>query len=60
MFEKAYVVFGWLLVAGYAAAGFTGYELFTSARDRIPDEVRNTPGGLRTFHFWHSGYHGGK
>jgi len=26
----------------------------------LPADVRNSPGGYRSFHFWHSGYHGGK
>ena len=33
----------------------------TKPPERImPSEVRQSPGGFRGFHFWHSGYRGGK
>lgn len=53
-------VFGGLIVAGYAALAYTEYEPGSPARDEIPASVRSSPGGYRSFHFWHSGYHGGK
>lgn len=49
-----------LIVGGYTAVAFTGYEPGTPKRDEIPASFRSSPGGYRTFHFWHSGYHGGK
>lgn len=56
----AMVVLGTLIVGSYAALAFTGYEPGSPARDEIPASVRSSPGGYRTYHFWHSGYHGGK
>lgn len=53
-------VFGALVVGGYAATAYTDYELGSPERDEIPASVRSSPGGYRSFHFWHSGYHGGK
>ena len=53
-------VFGLAIAGAYAAILFTGYEFGSPARDEIPASVRSSPGGYRTFHFWHSGYHGGK
>ena len=53
-------VFGALAVGGYAAMAFTDYEPGSPERDEIPASVRSSPGGYRSFHFWHSGYHGGK
>jgi hypothetical protein len=53
-------VFGALITAGYAALAYTGYEPGSPERDEIPASVRSSPGGYRSFHFWHSGYHGGK
>lgn len=53
-------VFGGVVVAGYAALAFTGYEPGSPERDEIPASVRSSNGGYRSFHFWHSGYHGGK
>jgi hypothetical protein len=55
-----FAVIGVLIVGGYAALAFTGYEPGSPERDEIPASVRSSPGGYRTYHFWHSGYHGGK
>ena len=53
-------VFGALVTTGYAALAYTDYEPGSPERDEIPASVRSSPGGYRSFHFWHSGYHGGK
>lgn len=53
-------VFGALVTTGYAALAYTEYEPGSPERDEIPASVRSSPGGYRSFHFWHSGYHGGK
>ncbi|TMQ16753.1 MAG: hypothetical protein E6J90_11110 [Deltaproteobacteria bacterium] len=53
-------VFGALIVIGYAAVAYSEYEPGSPARDEIPASVRSSPGGYRSFHFWHTGYHGGK
>jgi len=48
------------VVGGYSALAFTQKELGTEDRDEIPASVRASPGGYRSYSFWHSGYHGGK
>jgi hypothetical protein len=48
------------IVFGYGAVAFSGREFTEPARDEIPASVRASPGGYRSYHFWHSGYHGGK
>jgi hypothetical protein len=53
-------VFSALVVVGYGAIAYSDYEPGTPARDEIPASVRSSPGGYRSFHFWHTGYHGGK
>ena len=53
-------VFGVLVVGGYSAVAYTDYEPGSPERDEIPASVRSSPGGYRSYHFWHSGYHGGK
>jgi len=53
-------VFGGLVIAGYSAIAYTDYEPGSPAREEVPASVRSSPGGYRSFHFWHSGYHGGK
>ncbi|MBC7974933.1 MAG: hypothetical protein H7138_08095 [Myxococcales bacterium] len=56
----ALAVFGTIVTGGYAAMAYTEYEPGSPAREEIPASVRSSPGGYRSFHFWHSGYHGGK
>ncbi|MCW5805441.1 MAG: hypothetical protein KIT31_23935 [Deltaproteobacteria bacterium] len=53
-------VISFLIVATYSVWAFTGFEPGTPERDEVPATVRASPGGYRTYHFWHSGYHGGK
>ena len=52
--------FSVLVLGGYTALAITGRELGSEQRDEIPPSVRTSPGGYRSYSFWHSGYHGGK
>lgn len=58
--KKVYLIFGGLIVLLYALTGFNGWEYGDNKREVIPPSVRQSPGGYRSFHFWHSGYQGGK
>lgn len=49
-----------LIVGGYTALAYTQRELGPEERDAIPSSMRSTPGGYRSYSYWHSGYHGGK
>lgn len=53
-------VIGVVGVVGYAVMAFADLEPVAVERDEVPASVRSSPGGYRSFHFWHSGYHGGK
>jgi hypothetical protein len=57
-----YAAFAVGLIGWYAADAWQGQELFASTGDHdvVPPSVRASPGGYRSFHFWHSGYLGGK
>ena len=48
------------VVGGYALVGFMGWDLRNSERDQVPPSARDSAHGYRSFHFWHSGPHGGK
>ena len=48
------------VVGGYAAIAYSGRELAGDDKDQIPASMRATPGGYRSYSYWHSGYHGGK
>ncbi|HSN25447.1 MAG TPA: hypothetical protein VLT45_04155 [Kofleriaceae bacterium] len=54
------LAFAALVIGGYSVYAWTGREFSEPARDEIPASVRASPGGYRSYHFWHSGYHGGK
>ena len=60
MLSKFYLLFGVAVLALYVTAAWSGWEIDSSPRQILPADVRNSPGGYRSFHFWHSGYHGGK
>jgi len=55
-----YLTIGAIIIAGYGFVAFTGKEFGDPERQRVPADVRQSPGGYRSFHFWHSGYRGGK
>lgn len=54
------VGFAVLVVGGYTAVAVTQRELRSVNKDEIPGSVRSSPGGYRSYSYWHSGYHGGK
>jgi hypothetical protein len=60
MFTRIYAIFGSLLLGGYLVATLSGWDITSPERERLPPSVRQSPGGYRSFHFWHSGFHGGK
>lgn len=60
MLTKTYLVIGIIIIALYGYAAFTGREIGDSKREFVPADVRQSPGGYRSFHFWHGGYRGGK
>lgn len=48
------------VVGLYAIAGLIGYRRGGEEREKIDPSVRSSPGGYRSYHFWHSGHAGGK
>ena len=60
MLTRIYLVLGAVLLVGYIFVAYTGKEFGDPERERVPADVRQSPGGYRSFHFWHSGFHGGK
>jgi hypothetical protein len=63
---KRVTILGWIygaIVAGtlaiYGGSVFLGWQFRTAEASRLPPDVRSS-GSYRSFHFWHSGYQGGK
>ena len=55
---KLYFLLGLAGVGGYGYANNTGWE-YTSQKTRfVPKTVMSSPGGYRSFHYWHVGYGG--
>ena len=52
----------WVLATlGFFVWGsLTGRRMYTAPHERIDPSVRSSPGGYRSYHFWHSGFSGGK
>jgi hypothetical protein len=57
---KVVIGFAVIVLGGYTAVAVTQRELRDVEKDEIPGSVRSSPGGYRSYSFWHSGYHGGK
>ena len=56
-----YALFCALVTGGFFVLEARGIDLVPRASHvTIPASVRSSPGGYRSFHFWHSGYQGGK
>jgi hypothetical protein len=60
MLQRIYIGIAGALTAWWLFAALGGWEWNTPAREHVPASVRSSPGGYRSFHFWHTGYHGGK
>ena len=60
MLSRIYLVIGILIIVLYGVVAFTGMEFGDPRRQVVPEDARKSPGGYRSFHYWHSGYRGGK
>ncbi|HJQ69473.1 MAG TPA: hypothetical protein VKA70_10890 [Blastocatellia bacterium] len=60
MLSKFYLAAGILVIILYGFVAFTGKEFGDPRRQIVPEDARKSPGGYRSFHYWHSGYRGGK
>ena len=53
--RRVYTILGTILIAGWAWAEWTGWELSPgTARGNVPVSARNA-GGFRSYHFWAGG-----
>lgn len=56
----AYLVYAGLLSLLYGASEAVGWESTAVETQTIAPAVRQSPGGWRSYTFWHQGLHGGK
>lgn len=57
MLKKLYLLFGLLVIGGYAYASWRGLEITATKKQLSPQGVRGTTGGAV---FYRGGYRGGK
>ncbi len=50
-----YLLFGIATLALYGTASWRGWELFAAKRGFVPQSVRQSPGGYRTYNYWRGG-----
>lgn len=60
MFNRIYMALGAAVLGFYGLTAFTGWEFTNPERRVLPASVRQSPGGYRSYGFWHAGYRGGK
>ncbi len=60
MLHRIYLTTGFGILAFYTISAWQGWEFGTPPRENLPADVRSSPGGYRSYHFWHSGFRGGK
>jgi RNA 3'-terminal phosphate cyclase len=53
--RRAFTVYAVLVLALYSVATMRGWELGSSRRGFIPQSVRSSPGGYRTYNYWRGG-----
>lgn len=58
--RKLYLISSVAMLLSYGASSVMGWGIAETRREKIPADARQSPGGYRSYHFWHSGFHGGK
>ena len=53
--KRAFTVYAVLVLALYSVATMRGWELGSPRRGFIPQSVRSSPGGYRTYNYWRGG-----
>lgn len=51
---------GTLILGLWGASIFFGLGFSDTPSNKVPESVRSSPGGYRSWAFWHAGTHGGK
>jgi hypothetical protein len=55
-----YCILATLILGAYGLNTFLGWEWDSAREERLPESVRQTPGGYRNSPFWLSSFRGGK
>ncbi len=55
MRRLVFAVYAAIVVGGYAVAAWKGWEPGAPKKGVIPQSVRQSPGGYRSYNFWRGG-----
>jgi hypothetical protein len=53
--SRGYMVYGMIILGLYGLATWRGWEPGSARRGIIPQSVRQSPGGYRSYNFWRGG-----
>jgi hypothetical protein len=53
--KRAFVAYAGLVLGLYSLASWKGWEAGSSKRGFVPQSVRQSPGGYRSYNFWRGG-----
>lgn len=53
--RRAFIAYALGVLGLWSAAAWNGWEPFASKRGFVPQSVRQSPGGYRTFNYWRGG-----
>ena len=53
--RRLFAIYALFVVGSYAVGSWKGWELGSKRRGFIPQSVRQSPGGYRSYNFWRGG-----
>ena len=53
--KRTFTVYAAMVLGLYSLASWRGWEVGASKRGLIPQSVRQSPGGYRSYNFWRGG-----
>ena len=53
--KKAFLAYAAMVLALYATASWRGWEIGSPKRGFVPQSVRQSPGGYRSYNYWRGG-----
>lgn len=53
--SRGYLAYGAMVLALYGWASWRGWEMGSPQRGLIPQSVRQSPGGYRSYNYWRGG-----
>lgn len=55
MLRRAFVAYALAVLGLWGAAAYSGWEIGAGKRGQVPQSVRQSPGGYRSYNWWRGG-----